>query len=92
MLADKIIGLAEFANQIGMSGLQLTRSYKETTGKNIHEWSAALRVKRAKDLLLRKKYGLEDIARMAGYSDIGHFVAEFTRHVGIDPQRWRRPS
>jgi AraC-like DNA-binding protein len=29
---------------------------------------------------------------MAGYASIDHFVAEFTRHVGIDPQRWRRPS
>ena len=95
MLADKIdgdVGLADLANQSGLSGLQLMRSYQKTTGKSVHEWSSALRVKRAKDLLLRRDSGLEEIARMAGYASIDHFVAEFTRHVGIDPQRWRRPS
>jgi AraC-like DNA-binding protein len=95
MLADKIDGdirLVQLADQSGMSGLQLMRSYQKTMGKSVHEWSSTLRVKRAKDLLLRKDSGLEEIARMAGYPSVDHFVAEFTRHVGIDPQRWRRPS
>jgi AraC family transcriptional regulator len=95
MLADKIdgdVGLADLADQSGMSGLQLAGSYQETTGKSIHEWSSGLRVERAKALLLRKESELEEIARLAGYPGVDHFVAEFTRHVGIDPQRWRRPS
>ncbi|MCC8954190.1 helix-turn-helix transcriptional regulator [Bradyrhizobium sp. Pear77] len=94
MLADKIdgdVGLADLANESGMSALQLIGSYQETTGKSVYEWLSGLRIKRAKDLLLREERGLEDIARLAGYSGVGHFVAEFTRHVGIDPERWRRP-
>jgi AraC family transcriptional regulator len=95
MLANKIdgdIGLADLADQSNMPGLQLIRSYQETTGESIHDWSSALRVERAKGLLLRKETGLAEIARAAGYSGVDHFVAEFTRHVGIDPQRWRRQS
>ena len=95
MLANKIDGdirLADLAGQSNMPGLQLMRSYQETTGKRIHDWSAALRVERAKDLLLRKENGLEEIARAAGYPGVDHFVTEFTRYVGIDPQRWRRQS
>ena len=95
MLANKIdgdIGLADLTDQSGMSGLQLVRSYQETTGKSIHEWSSALRVERAKALLLRKETGIEEIAHMAGYTGVDHFVAEFTGQVGIDPQRWRRLS
>jgi AraC-like DNA-binding protein len=94
MLANKIdgdIGLAELAEESGMSGLQLMRSYKQATGRSVHEWASALRVKRAKDLL-RKGSGLDEVARMAGYVDVEHFVAEFTRCVGIDPRRWRCPS
>jgi AraC-like DNA-binding protein len=95
MLADKTdgdIGFAELAGQSNMSALQLIRSYQETAGKSIHDWSSALRVERAKDLLRRKQGRLEEIARAAGYSGVDHFVAEFTRHAGIDPRRWRRPS
>jgi AraC family transcriptional regulator len=95
MVANKIngdIGLADLADRSGMPGLQLMRSYQETTGKSIHEWSAALRTERAKNLLLRGENGLEETARLAGYASVDEFVAEFTRHVGIDPQRWRRHS
>ena len=94
-LANKIdgdIGLTDLVDQSGMSGLRLASSYQRTTGKSIHEWSSALRVERAMALLRRTESGLEEIARAAGYPCVDHFVAEFTRHAGIDPHRWRRLS
>lgn len=96
ILASKIdgdIGLADLAEKGGMSCLQLIRSYELTTGKSIHEWSSMLRVERAKNLLLRNDgSGLAEIARLAGYSSLDRFVAEFTHHVGTGPQHWRRTS
>jgi AraC family transcriptional regulator len=92
MLANKIDGdvrLAELAEETGLSSLQLTRAYQETAGMSIHEWSSMLRIERAKELLLRKRCTADQIARTAGYTDLDHFVAEFTRNVGIDPRRWR---
>jgi AraC family transcriptional regulator len=92
MLADKVngdVGLADLAEQSNMSGLQLMRSYQKTSGNSVHEWLSALRVQRAQDLLLRTACGLEEIANMAGYAGVDHFVSEFTDQVGIDPQRWR---
>jgi AraC family transcriptional regulator len=57
MLANKIdddIGLSDLANQSGMASLELMRSYQQSTGTTIHEWSSALRVARAKNILIRK--------------------------------------
>jgi AraC family transcriptional regulator len=95
MVADKIdgdIAVADLADQSGIPGLQLMKSYQETTGKSIQAWSSALRTERAKNLLLRRENGLEEIACLAGYAGVDEFVAEFTRHVGIDPRRWRPAS
>ncbi|MGH7905796.1 MAG: helix-turn-helix domain-containing protein [Candidatus Binataceae bacterium] len=49
----------------------------------------ARRINRAKQLLLKRRLGLVEIALALGFADQAHFCAAFQRAVGLSPGKYR---
>jgi AraC family transcriptional regulator len=84
------VRLDDVARKCHMSVSQFGRTFKKTTGLTPHRWLVQLRVERARDLLLRSRLPLAEIALDCGFSEQSHFTRTFTRLVGISPGEWRR--
>jgi AraC-like DNA-binding protein len=49
-------------------------------------------VEKARKLLTENTMSVEEVANRVGYSDKGHFAAQFLKIVGITPNRYRMNS
>lgn len=88
-LADDV-SLAELAALVGLSPSHFSRAFKATTGLPPHQYQLAVRVERAKHLLLQTATSLSEIAAICGFSEQSHFARTFRARVGISPGAWRR--
>lgn len=95
--ADALLGrdfayietLTELAKRLGVSASYLARAYRAATGRTLHSRIAHLRLAEA---LRRLADGANDLTALAlelGYSSHSHFTAEFRRHLGVPPSRFR---
>jgi two-component system response regulator YesN len=53
------------------------------------QYLAAVRVRRAEELLAGTKLTIAEVARRLGYSSAYHLSADFKKRVGHSPQVWR---
>jgi AraC-like DNA-binding protein len=83
------LSLAELAESLGLSPVQLTRRYRSALGVTpMHELSR-LRLKEAQFLLLECNLSLDQIASRCGYSNGFYLSRVFTRWFGESPSRFR---
>jgi AraC family transcriptional regulator len=66
------------------------RVFEEITGISPGRFLAALRIEKAKELLLRTDLSVTDICFEVGYSSLGSFTSNFTELVGTSPTKLRR--
>lgn len=67
----------------------LNRIFKKRTGNTIFSYLHALRIDRAKQLLLTTALPLQEIAAMTGFSDEYYFNRSFKKTVGTPPSKYR---
>ncbi|MCU4746995.1 MULTISPECIES: helix-turn-helix domain-containing protein [Streptomyces] len=84
--------LADLADSAGLSRFHFARLFKETTGITPGRFLAAVRLHRAKRLLLSTSLNIADVSAAVGYVSLGSFTTSFTVGVGISPGRFRRLS
>jgi AraC family transcriptional regulator len=82
--------LRDMADVAHLSPFHFARVFKGVTGVPPGEFLAALRLERAKRLLLTTDAGVGDICFEVGYESLGTFTSRFTRLVGIAPGKLRR--
>jgi AraC family transcriptional regulator len=82
--------LAKVASACGLPVSRFVRAFRQTTGAPPFRWLRALRIERARDLLLNSPLALAQIAYDCGFADQSHFTRVFTAAVGITPGAWRR--
>lgn len=87
---DRMISLAEAAAVVRISPGHLTRAFKQTYGKPFSQHVIAVRVERARDLLLQTRLSIAQIAQACGMNDQSHLTRLFRRHYGAAPSAWRR--
>lgn len=63
----------------------LSKAFKAETGKGFLEYLTALRMERAKELILDYKVPLKEVGTMVGYIDQAHFYKTFKRFFGKTP-------
>src|SRR6266404_3536469 len=66
------------------------RVFEEMTGISPGRFLAALRIEKAKELLLRSELRVTDICFEVGYNSLGTFTRIFTEFVGLSPKHLRR--
>ena len=84
--------VAEVARAIGTSTRQLQRVFDEAGGRSFRAHLAAVRMERAKDMLLDHGGTVRNIAGKVGYSQPAQFAKAFRRHHGVSPSELRRNS
>ncbi len=85
------IGLDELAALAGISPYHFARSFKKATGLSPHQYIIHCRMQKAKQLLLKSKLSITDIALDVGYKDVSNFINAFRKAVGTSPKKYRSP-
>jgi AraC family transcriptional regulator, regulatory protein of adaptative response / methylphosphotriester-DNA alkyltransferase methyltransferase len=84
------LSVADVARAIGTSPRQLQRVFEEIGDRSFRAHVAAVRMERARQLLLDHGGTVRTIAAMVGYSQPAQFAKAFRRHHGISPSELRR--
>lgn len=72
------------------SKFHFSRSFQRVTGISPGRFLSALRLQRAKQLLLSTTFNVADISLRVGYTSVGTFSTRFTQSVGLSPTTYRR--
>ncbi|SDT08677.1 iron complex transport system substrate-binding protein [Paenibacillaceae bacterium GAS479] len=77
------VTLDELAELLDCSVSYLSRRFKQTVGKSPIDYMIALRIDKAKELLLNTDATLQEIAESVGFSDDSYFNRMFKKQVGL---------
>ncbi len=83
------ITLQELAKKNHISAEHLSRTFKKEVEKNISDFIAELRTKKAAELLKNSKLSVSEIAMYVGYPDSNYFVKVFKKRYGMPPSAYR---
>jgi len=87
--AEKI-SLDRIAGNMYLSPFYISRIFKSETGDTPIRHLINIRLERAKELLQREQYSVQEIAAMVGYEDAYHFSKLFKKHYGLSPTQVRK--
>jgi AraC-like DNA-binding protein len=87
---EERLPLAALAEIAGFSPFHFARLFRHATGIPPGKFQAALRLERAKRLLLTTDLSVTEICFAVGYDSLGTFTTRFTELVGVPPGRLRR--
>ena len=83
------LSLDAMADSAFLSRFYFSRLFRSKTGTAPGRFLTAIRLYKAKNLLLETDMSVTDIAYAVGYNSLGTFISRFTRSVGISPARYR---
>lgn len=89
---DQPLSLSELADEAAFSRFYLSRIFRNVTGTSPGRFLTAIRLFRAKNLLLETSFSVSDISYLVGYNSPGTFSARFTLSVGMSPTRYRHQA
>lgn len=78
-----------WAAAVGLPTHEFARRFRSRAGSPPYAWFLDRRVHRARQLLLRSRDSLADIALASGFNSQSHFTDVFRRRTGVPPGRWR---
>jgi AraC-like DNA-binding protein len=79
------IGRAAFISPFHF--LRIFKHYKKIT---LHQYIMALRIEKAKDLLLHQQYPIAATYSLVGFSDQTHFTKTFKKLTGLTPLQYKK--
>lgn len=82
--------VADLARAAMFSKFHFTRIFQRVTGVSPGRFLSAMRLQRAKQLLVSTSLNVADISMLVGYNSVGTFSSRFTRSVGLSPTVYRR--
>lgn len=80
----------DMARAAMFSKFHFTRMFQRITGISPGRFLSALRLQRAKELLVSTSMKVADISVSVGYNSVGTFSSRFSRSVGMSPTIYRR--
>jgi AraC-like DNA-binding protein len=81
--------LGELADAAILSRYYFSRVFRVMTGTTPVRFLTAVRLYKAKNMLLETSMTVTEISYQVGYNSLGTFTSRFTRSVGISPARYR---
>lgn len=81
--------IAELASLCGVSQGHLARTFKATTGWQLHRYIAEERLQAAKELLAHADLSCEEVAAKLGFTSAAYFSTAFRRMTGKTPTEFR---
>lgn len=86
---DRNISLGQLADRVYLSPSYLSYLFKKYTGETYIKFVTGLRMKKAKDLLLRTNLKVGEIGNRVGYANISYFCILFRDFYGMSPSQFR---
>jgi len=87
---DRPQRMSALARELGIGYSYFRRAFRGQTGVSPKQYAAQLRLRRAQSMLRTTSLTLKEIAAELGYHSPYHLSAEFKRHTGVPPSRWRQ--
>jgi len=87
--SDEDCSLAALASQAGLSRYHFLRIFRGVTGKTPRQHLIATRLRSAAAALARTRLPVTRVALDAGFGDLSHFIASFSRAFGASPRTYR---
>ena len=84
------ISLEDIAKVVDLNPVYFSVLFKKETGMNFNSYLINLRIDAAKDLLVKTKLTVLDIADKVGYKDVRYFSKLFSKTVGVNPAIYRK--
>lgn len=88
--SDRDCSLRALAAHAGLSRYHFLRLFRATTGQTPHQHVIATRLRAAAAELRETRTPITQIALDAGFGDVSHFTATFTRRFGASPRAYRK--
>jgi AraC family transcriptional regulator len=86
---DRDLPLEELAGAAYLSPFHFARLFKKLTGASPHAYLAALRVRRAQQLLSETDLSISELSARVGYASPSHFSKSFRQATGLTPRAFR---
>lgn len=83
------LSLEYLSDKYNVSGSHLSMLFKKNAGITFSRYLINLRMKKAKELLLKSDLKIADISVKVGYKDVYYFSHSFKRVVGVSPREYR---
>lgn len=80
------ITVATLAAEVGLSSSAFTRTFREVTGSSPYQYVKDVRLNRARELVLDRRWAVTEIAHRVGYVNVSHFISEFRTRFGATPR------
>lgn len=80
----------DLARSAMFSKFHFTRIFQRVTGVTPGRFLSAMRLQRAKQLLITTDLNVAHISAHVGYNSVGTFSSRFSRSVGMSPAHYRR--
>lgn len=81
--------ISELSRMVGLNEYKLKAGFKAAYDKTVHEYTHAVRMKTAYELLSDNSLNVSKIAYMVGYINASHFSNAFKREYGVNPSDLR---
>ena len=85
---DGRMSLSQIADDLGVTPIHLTQSFKRSEGMPLYRYQTMLRLGRALERLPERQ-DITDLAFELGFSSHSHFTAVFRSEVGTTPSQYR---
>lgn len=85
---DGRLSLTDIAEELGVTAIHLTQSFKRSEGMPLYRYQTLLRLGRAL-ARLPERDDITDLAHELGFSSHSHFTAVFRSELGTTPSRYR---
>lgn len=80
-------GIATLSRLCAMSPTKLKKDFKALYGLPVYEYYQKNRMLHARTLLLTRKYTIAEVGYLVGYTNLGHFAANFKKEFGMLPRQ-----
>lgn len=84
------LSIDRIAEHFNMSSSYLRKLFKDESGITIKEFIDQARMNMVKELLVNKKYKIQDIAESVGYVSVSSFTRAFRLETGLTPGEYRK--
>lgn len=89
---DKECALSQLATHFGFSERSLSRLFSKETGMSFSQYHTIQRMLKALQLLVEKKYQVNEVAYMVGYNSVPTFSNTFSQLLGTRPSNYLKES
>jgi len=83
------LDLSQVARAVNLSTSRLRHLFTLQTGISPMHYAKAVRLQRARSLMLQSFLTVKEVTTQSGFSDVSHFVREYKRVFGETPSETR---